>query len=57
MKSNRSDVGLWAPACVQHGFSDSPAFTSHNYLVKGVKLADAVQQFINDPTHALWLQD
>lgn len=38
MKGNRTDVGLWAPACAQHGFSDIPSFNDDNYKVKGVKV-------------------
>lgn len=57
MKGNRSDIGLWAPACVQHGFSDEISFTDEHYKVKGVSLAEAVQYFINNPNSAPWLQD
>jgi hypothetical protein len=26
-------TGLWSPACIQHGFSDSSSFTDGNYRV------------------------
>lgn len=38
MKNNRTDIGLWAPACVQHGFTHVSSFTDDNYLVKGIKV-------------------
>jgi hypothetical protein len=57
MKGSRTDVGIWAPSCIQHGFSDSSSWLSNDYKVKGVKLAEAVQKFIDDPMHPLWLED
>lgn len=57
MKGNRSDIGLWSPACVQHGFSDERSFTDEHFKVKGVGLAEAVQRFLDNPTEAPWLVD
>jgi hypothetical protein len=37
MEDSRTDIGIWAPACIQHGFSDTSAWLSNNYKVKGYK--------------------
>jgi len=57
MKGNRTDVGLWAPACVQHGFSDAISFTDNHYKVRGISLAETVQTFLDNPNSAPWMQD
>jgi hypothetical protein len=33
LKNNRTNVGLWSPACVQHGFTDEPSFTKDIYHI------------------------
>ena len=33
IKADKRDIGAWAPACVQHGFSADPSFTSEKYEV------------------------
>ena len=33
VKGERKDVGIWGPACVQHGFCDDSSFTSEKYEV------------------------
>lgn len=42
-KRTSTDISVWAPVCVQHGFSTDPSFTSKNFEVKGTRLVDAVQ--------------
>lgn len=37
MKGNRTDVGIWAPACAQHGYTDAISFNDDRYKVKGVR--------------------
>lgn len=39
MKSKKSNLGLWSPACVQHGFSDESPFNDDNYKVGNLKLS------------------
>lgn len=58
IKGNRKDVGVWGPACVQHGFS-SPG-TSYNteyYTVNGLTLMKAIEKFLDNPNEAPWLLD
>lgn len=46
MKGNRNDIGFWAPACVQHGFSDESSFKDPNYKVPtntGKMLYEAIE--------------
>ena len=53
-------MGLWAPACVQHGFSDDGTFTSGEYRVpsgSGPTLAEAVQEFLDNPAQPKWHLD
>ena len=33
IKGNRTNVGVWAPACVQHGFTDMSSFADARYKV------------------------
>lgn len=28
LRNNRKDIGVWGPACAQHGFEDGQAYTS-----------------------------
>jgi hypothetical protein len=46
LKINKKGVGLWAPACIQHGFSDSDSFNNQNYKVPqktGLTLVEALR--------------
>lgn len=31
IKGNRTNVGAWAPSCIQHGFTDCPTFTDSRF--------------------------
>lgn len=33
IKGNRKDVGVWAPSCVQHGFTDMSSFADPLYKI------------------------
>lgn len=57
MKSKKQDLGLWAPACVQHGFSDESPFNDFHYQVGNLKVSEAVQRFIDNPQNPEWLYD
>ena len=55
IKGNRTDVGVWSPSCVQHGFGDQPAFNNDAYRIPtgtGLKMSDAIAEFLADPTNA-----
>lgn len=46
LKNNRTDVGLWAPSCAQHGFTDDPTFTNSSFRVpsgSGRMVSEAIQ--------------
>ena len=46
LKRDRKDVGIWAPACAQHGFIDDDTFTDPNFKVPsgtGKMLYEVVQ--------------
>ncbi len=32
----KPNTGVWSPACVQHGFSDSLSFNDPNYKIPGL---------------------
>ena len=53
----REDVGIWGPACVQHGFTDSPSFADPDFKVAGMMAYEAIEEFLRDPTHAKWNLD
>ena len=49
MKGNRKDVGVWGPACAQHGYSFDNTITNSNYKVPtttGKKLYEAIDMFL-----------
>ena len=49
IRGERKDVGIWGPACVQHGFTFLGSFTSPKYEVPaktGAKLYEAVNKFL-----------
>ena len=53
-------MGVWAPSCVQHGFTDSRTFTDSDFRVpeeRGMTASEAIRQFLADPDHAPWLLD
>lgn len=50
--SQRQDVGIWSPACIQHGFIDEDAYSSDNYKVPtetGPTIIDAIGNFLANP--------
>jgi hypothetical protein len=52
LRRERKDVGLWAPACAQHGFTDTDTFTDGNFRVPsgtGPKVWEAIKEFLDDP--------
>ena len=57
MRNGRKDVGLWAPSCAQHGFTDTDTFTDGNFRVGGLTVSEAIQQFLDNPERAPWLID
>lgn len=36
IKGSRNDVGIWAPSCVQHGFTDTGSFTDARLAIPSV---------------------
>ena len=45
MKADRKDVGVWGPACVQHGYSFDGTLVSSKYKVPtttGKRLFEAI---------------
>lgn len=60
LKGNRSEVGVWAPSCAQHGFSDSPSFLNDRFRVpsrSGIMVGEVIAEFLKDPWHARWDMD
>ena len=49
-----NSIGIWGPACSQHGFTDDPTFTNYNFEVKGQMVFEAIQKFIEDPDNVEW---
>jgi hypothetical protein len=48
----KKDFGVWAPACIQHGFIGSNSFTSQSYEIpakNGITISDAIKKFIENP--------
>ena len=46
IKSDRKNIGLWAPACAQHGFTDTDTFTDKNFRIpsgEGPMVSEAIQ--------------
>ena len=57
VKGSRKDVGIWGPACIQHGFCDDFSFTGDEYKVPtttGSKLFESVRKFLENPQNAPW---
>ena len=55
MMKNRTDVGIWSPVCVQHGFIYYPSFVSDKYRIPtttGKHAYEAVQEFVDNPNKA-----
>jgi len=60
LRANRKDVGLWAPSCAQHGYTDTDTFTDPNFRVpsgSGVMVYEAIREFLRDPKNAPWYMD
>lgn len=52
IRINRTDVGMWGPACVQHGFIQYPSFNDPNFKVPsntGITLEKAIVEFMANP--------
>jgi len=50
--SQRQDVGIWAPSCIQHGFIDVGAYNNDAYrvpTVTGLTIVDAIRNFLANP--------
>lgn len=57
VRGGRKDVGVWGPACVQHGFSDSISYNSNEYRVPttiGDELEDSIKMFLEYPGPDSW---
>lgn len=55
IKGSRNDVGIWAPSCVQHGFTDTESFTDGRLTIpsaNGPTIAEAIREFLKDPNNA-----
>ena len=50
----RENVGIWGPACVQHGFTDCPSFANPDFKVAGMMAYETIEEFMKDPSHAKW---
>lgn len=49
MKDGRNSVGIWGPACVQHGFSIYTSLTSTKFRapdINGITLTEAIRRFL-----------
>ena len=49
IKKDRKDVGIWGPACVQHGYSFDETLVNSQYKVPtitGKRLFEAIQMFL-----------
>ena len=57
IRNGRKDVGIWGPACVQHGFEDHPSYNSKNFKVNDRTLMNAIERFLENPYEAEWLLD
>jgi len=60
MRNGRKDVGLWSPACAQHGFSEFHSLNDTNFRVPsgtGKMLYEAINEFLADPDNAPWYMD
>jgi hypothetical protein len=42
MKGDRKDVGVWGPACVQHGYEPDGSYNNPKYQVQGSTLMQAI---------------
>ena len=48
----RNNIGIWAPACVQHGFEAFESLNSPKYEVptsSGKTLLEAMKEFLDSP--------
>ena len=60
IKQDKSNIGVWGPACVQHGFTVYDSFTSDKFRVPsgiGLRLFEAIEKFLEDPNNAPWALD
>lgn len=60
IKANRKDVGLWAPSCVQHGYTDTTTFTDPRFQIpsaNGPTVSEAISQFLENPDSPPWYMD
>jgi hypothetical protein len=45
-KESRSNIGLWAPSCIQHGFTGSATFTDPRFQIpsaNGSTVSEAIR--------------
>jgi len=42
MKASRKDVGIWGPACVQHGYEPDNSYNNPEYQVQNYTLMQAL---------------
>ena len=45
-------MGVWSPACIQHGFTTTSSFSDPNYKVPGLTgkmMPEAIKQFLDNP--------
>lgn len=50
----KPQTGVWAPSCVQHGYTDSSAFNDPRYRVPGVVgkgILETITEFLSNPEH------
>ena len=55
MKGDRTDVGFWVPACVQHGYTFDSTLVSNKFRIPtatGKHVYEAIQEFLDNPNSA-----
>lgn len=48
----KPQTGLWAPSCVQHGYTDSPSFNDPRYKIPGLvgkSIPETIVEFLENP--------
>lgn len=58
MKNDRTNVGAWGPACVQHGYISYSSLTSSSFRIPsdtGLTLNDVIGIFLKNPEQTPWL--
>lgn len=57
VKMGRKNIGIWGPACVQHGFESYASYNNSDYMVNNTTLMQAIENFLNNQNNAQWLLD